>query len=151
MILRSCPPWCHITLSLRKAWMMTGRRGIVNRGAGTMSFGPSWRPPLPDEAGTTLVILPVFASLLTVLIPWDSPCPALMWGVHYDSDSPSHSFVVFAPGLLSYKVPFADLFSSPASMLPGSQLVQGHPTSHQGKIMPYPSPLLLSALLGASQ
>lgn len=39
-----------------------------------------WRPPLSDEAGTTLVILPVFASLLTVLIPWAPPCPALMLG-----------------------------------------------------------------------
>ena len=99
--------------------MMAGRRGIVNQGAWTMLFGPFWRPPLSDEAGTTLVILPVFASLLTVLNPWAPLCSALMSGVHYDSDSPSRRFVVFAVGLLSYQVPFPELLSSPASMLPG--------------------------------
>lgn len=55
--------------------MMAGRRGIVSQGGGTMLFGPSWGPPLSDEAGITLVILPVFTSLLTV-IPWAAPYPA---------------------------------------------------------------------------
>lgn len=58
--------------------MMAGSRGTVKQGAGTMLFDPSWRSPLSDEAGTTLVILPVFATSLTVLIPWGSPLPALM-------------------------------------------------------------------------
>lgn len=49
--------------------MMAGRRTIVNQGTGTMLLGLSWRPPISDEAGTTLVILPVFAGFLTVLIP----------------------------------------------------------------------------------
>lgn len=107
-----------------------------------MLFGPSWGPPLSDEAGTTLVILPVFTSLLTVLIPWAAPCPALMWGLRYDSDSPPCSFTVFALGLLSYQVPLPELLSSAAIVLPGSRLEKGHPTREQS----YPILLPFSSL-----
>ena len=88
MLLGPCHLWCHVILSLRKVWMMAGRRGILSLGAGTVLFHPSWRSPLSDEAGTTLVL----ASLLTVLIPWAPPCLALKWGVYYDSDSPFYTF-----------------------------------------------------------
>ena len=97
------------------------------------------------------MILPVFASLLKVLIPWAPLHLAIECGVHYDSGSRSHRFTVFALGLLSYQVPFPELLSSLAGMLPGPQLVQGHPTPLLGKIMPHTSPILLSALLGAAQ
>lgn len=36
MILGSWPPWVHGTLSLRKTWMMAGRRDIVSQGAGSI-------------------------------------------------------------------------------------------------------------------
>lgn len=75
MTLGSYPHGCYAILSLKMAGMMAGRQGIVNQGAGDV-FGPSWRPSLSDEEGTTLVIVPVFAILLTVLTPWGVPCPA---------------------------------------------------------------------------
>lgn len=69
MILGSHSYWCHVTLSLRRASMMSGRRGIFNQGDGNMLIGPSWRPRLSDKAGTILVILPVFAVYLQPSFP----------------------------------------------------------------------------------
>lgn len=68
---------------------------------GTMLIGLSWRPPLSDEAGTILVILPVFAVYLQPSFP-GLPLACIRVGVHHYLDAPSCRFVVFALGLVFF-------------------------------------------------
>lgn len=118
MILDSHSHWCHVTLSLRRASVMSWRRGILNQGARTVITGPSWRPPLSDKARTILVILPVFAVYLQPSFP--GLClTCICVGLHYDLDSPSCSFVVFALGLIFFpQVSFPELLSPLVILLP---------------------------------
>lgn len=110
MILGSCSHWCHVTLPLRRASVMTGRRDISNQGAETVLLGPSWKPPLSDKAGTILVILAVFAFYLQPSLP-GLPLTCICGGVHCDLDSPSCSFVVFALGLFfSFRFHYQNCF-----------------------------------------
>lgn len=88
---------------------------------GTMLIGPSWRPPLSDEAGTILVILPVFAVYLQPSFP-GPPLACIRVGVHHYLDSPSHRFVVFALGLVFFfpgffpRTAFTPCYCAPRTM-----------------------------------
>lgn len=121
MALGSCSHWCHVTLSLRKASVMSGRRGILKQGAGTLLIGPSWRPPLSDKAGTILVILlPVFAVYLQPSFP-GLPLPCSHMRVHHDLDSFLHlcsfcSGVVLFPSFIP-RTAFIPCYCAPRTMI----------------------------------